>query len=129
MHCPRTAATSPSRPASGARARSCATWRIPRSSGDFGCVSRWQKPTTSSSRWTRRCGPNSTRAYEGADALALLLALRRWNVALIRAVVPAALDKPLTHPERGVMTYKVLLETMAGHDLHHVGQLEKLAGQ
>ena len=69
------------------------------------------------------------RAYDGADALSLLLALRRWNVSLIRQVVPAALDKPLTHPERGPMTYRVLLETMAGHDLHHVAQLEKLTGQ
>jgi len=66
------------------------------------------------------------RVYDGNDALAVLLALRRWNVALIRAQVPAALDKPLTHPERGEMTFKVLLETMAGHDIHHVAHLERV---
>jgi hypothetical protein len=32
-----------------------------------------------------------------------------------------------THPERGTMTFWTIVETMAGHDLHHLPQLERLA--
>jgi hypothetical protein len=39
------------------------------------------------------------------------------------------LSKPLTHPERGTMTFQVLIETMAGHDLNHLGQMEAIAGR
>jgi hypothetical protein len=31
-------------------------------------------------------------------------------------------------PERGAMTFLTIVETMAGHDLNHLGQLRKLAG-
>ena len=37
------------------------------------------------------------------------------------------MSKPVTHPERGTMTFQTLLETMAGHDLNHLQQLETLA--
>jgi hypothetical protein len=31
------------------------------------------------------------------------------------------------HPERGEMTFDTIVETMAGHDLNHVKQLEEIA--
>ena len=65
--------------------------------------------------------------YEVGPALAVFAAVRRWNLELIRKVPPAALSKPLKHPERGEMTFRVLIETMAGHDLNHLGQLEAIA--
>jgi hypothetical protein len=34
------------------------------------------------------------------------------------------MSKPVTHPERGQMTLRVLIETMAGHDLNHIKQIE-----
>jgi len=46
---------------------------------------------------------------------------------LLKNVPPATFSKPVTHPERGTMTFKVLLETMAGHDLNHLRQLEAIA--
>lgn len=49
------------------------------------------------------------------------------DLKLIRAVTPGALSKPVTHPERGEMTFRVLIETMAGHDLNHLGPLEAFA--
>jgi DinB superfamily len=55
--------------------------------------------------------------------------LRSWNLALIGALRPDAFAKPVSHPERGAMTFQTLLETMAGHDLNHLGQLETIAGQ
>jgi len=34
----------------------------------------------------------------------------------------------MTHPERGTMTFHTVVETMAGHDLNHLGQLHRIAG-
>ncbi|HTS46574.1 MAG TPA: DinB family protein [Bryobacteraceae bacterium] len=69
------------------------------------------------------------RAFDVAGALAVFSAVRNWNLALIRSVVPGALAKPLNHPERGEMTFQVLIETMAGHDLNHIRQIESIAGR
>jgi len=55
--------------------------------------------------------------------------LRNWNLRLIRASLPAAADRKMTHPERGTMTFQTVVETMAGHDLNHLGQLHKIAGK
>jgi hypothetical protein len=30
------------------------------------------------------------------------------------------------HPERGEMTFRVVVETMAGHDLNHLAQLDRI---
>ena len=57
-------------------------------------------------------------------ALAMFAAARRWNAALLETVPPAGFDKKLTHPERGEMTLRTIVETMAGHDLNHLEQLE-----
>ena len=68
-------------------------------------------------------------AFDVAGALAVFSAVRNWNLALLRSVTPGALAKPLNHPERGEMTFQVLLETMAGHDLNHIGQIESIAAK
>jgi uncharacterized damage-inducible protein DinB len=65
--------------------------------------------------------------YEARAALAVFSALREWNLTFIRAVTPKALSKPVSHPERGEMTFKTLIETMAGHDLNHLKPLESFA--
>ena len=62
-------------------------------------------------------------------ALAALSAVRAWNLALIQSVKPADLSKPVTHPERGTMTFQTIVETMAGHDRNHIKQVEAIAGQ
>lgn len=62
-----------------------------------------------------------------SQALNVFSALRGWNLLLIRGALPAAAAKPVTHPERGTMTFLNLVETMAGHDLNHLGQLQRLA--
>ena len=68
------------------------------------------------------------RAYDVETALAAFSALRAWNLQLIRSVVPGALTKPVTHPERGTMTFQTVLETMAGHDLNHLRQVQAAVG-
>ena len=60
------------------------------------------------------------------QALEVFTALRGWNLRLIKRALPDAADRPTTHPERGAMTFLTIVETMAGHDLNHLGQLKKL---
>jgi hypothetical protein len=70
--------------------------------------------------------------YESRDppaALAVFAATRQWNVALIASMTEADLAKKLTHPERGEMTIETVVETMAGHDLNHLAQLERIVAQ
>ncbi len=59
-------------------------------------------------------------------ALEVFSALRGWNLRLIGGALPAAAERPVTHPERGAMTFLTIVETMAGHDLNHLGQLQRL---
>jgi hypothetical protein len=70
--------------------------------------------------------------YKGVNvhqALATFSSLRSWNLRLIEGALPAAAERTMTHPERGTMTFKTVVETMAGHDLNHLGQLRRMAGQ
>ena len=59
------------------------------------------------------------------QALAAFTALRQWNLLLIGTAMPNAANKPVLHPERGTMTFQTIIETMAGHDLNHLAQLQK----
>jgi uncharacterized damage-inducible protein DinB len=63
-----------------------------------------------------------------ASALAAFTALRAWNLELIRKALPAAAERAGNHPERGRVTFQTTVETMAGHDLNHLGQLTSIAG-
>jgi hypothetical protein len=70
--------------------------------------------------------------YEGitaASALETFSALRAWNLQLIKTALPAAADRAGIHTERGRVTFQTIIETMAGHDLNHLAQLTKLAGE
>jgi uncharacterized damage-inducible protein DinB len=62
-----------------------------------------------------------------AEALAAYSALRNWNLTFLHKAPPQAAAKQVTHPERGAMTFETIVETMAGHDLNHLGQLRRLA--
>lgn len=65
-------------------------------------------------------------AYDLDSALALFHAARNWNLRLLTTVTEPDRHRPITHPERGTMTFWTLVETMAGHDLNHLQQLERL---
>jgi len=62
-------------------------------------------------------------------ALSAFSALREWDLALISTTPAEGMHKKVTHPERGEMTFGVIVETMAGHDLNHLLQLEAIAGR
>jgi hypothetical protein len=68
--------------------------------------------------------------YHGVSAshaLDVFTTTREWNLRLIKQALPEAAGRPVTHPERGTMTFLTIVETMAGHDLNHLAQLKKLA--
>ena len=67
-------------------------------------------------------------AFDTHTALAVFSAVRDWNVRLISTMTPHHLGKKLTHPERGEMHVALVVETMAGHDLNHIKQIEAIAG-
>jgi len=72
------------------------------------------------------------RNYAGYDAQAAMMTfscVRQWNLMLLRSVLPEVMAKPILHPERGEMTFRELIETIAGHDLNHLAQLEAIALQ
>jgi hypothetical protein len=66
-------------------------------------------------------------AYDAQSALAVFTAVRNFNVKLIESLPADAFSKPVSHPERGTMTFQSIVETMGGHDLNHLGQIEKIA--
>jgi DinB superfamily len=68
-------------------------------------------------------------ALDAQSAIAAFSAARRWNLALLETVSPEEFSKKLSHPERGEMTFQTVVETMGGHDLNHIGQLETIAAQ
>lgn len=58
-----------------------------------------------------------------ADSLRAFAALRESDIALVRSADATTMNKPITHPERGRMTFRTVVETAGGHDLNHLKQL------
>ena len=64
---------------------------------------------------------------EGADARTALDAytmLRRLNLSMWRKLTSEQRDRRFTHPEYGELTVGWIMAQMAGHDIHHLKQLE-----
>jgi hypothetical protein len=66
-------------------------------------------------------------AYQFAPAFALFQAARNWNLLYLNTVSHEDRRRRTTHPERGTMTFWTIVETMAGHDINHLQQIERLA--
>ncbi len=67
--------------------------------------------------------------YDGADpeaTLATFVALREWNVRIWRTLTTADLDRTGLHTERGPESLALLRGLVAGHDLRHRRQIERL---
>jgi uncharacterized damage-inducible protein DinB len=65
-------------------------------------------------------------AYTAALALEVFAAVRNWNAVLIKSLAPQAFSRTVTHPERGAMTLQTVVETMGGHDINHLRQIEAI---
>jgi len=60
-------------------------------------------------------------------ALAAFQSLRRLNLTLYRRIPPELRGRPLPHPELGEISIDWIVQTLAGHDLHHLRHLETIA--
>jgi len=75
-------------------------------------------------KWAVRYG-----GISAAQALEVFKTMRGWNLQLVRNLPPDVYGRKVTHPERGTMTFQTIVETMAGHDLNHLSQLQRIAGE
>jgi len=66
-------------------------------------------------------------AIPGLEAFRGYYGLRQFNLPLFRSLTPADLRRTLTHPEQGPMILAWVLETLAGHERHHLMHLEIIA--
>jgi hypothetical protein len=64
---------------------------------------------------------------DAATALTSYEATRALNLALFRSLTPAQRHTALTHPERGAMDVWEIAASLAGHELHHLAQIEAVA--
>ncbi len=64
-----------------------------------------------------------------AETIERFRLLRRSQLRLFRHASKQDFQRTGFHPERGVVTLRVQLETLAGHDLNHLAQIQRLAAQ
>ena len=67
--------------------------------------------------------------YEKRDArksLALFRAAREANIELLKSLTPEQWKHHGMHAERGVETIEHIVRLMAGHDINHLGQVERI---
>jgi len=61
-------------------------------------------------------------------ALACYVALRRLNLILYGRIAADVRARTFSHPELDEISIDWILQTLAGHDLHHLRQLQLIAG-
>jgi hypothetical protein len=62
----------------------------------------------------------------GRDAVDAFVALARMNAAFYGGLSPQDRETPLSHPEYGALTVDWIIHQAAGHQIHHLKQLEQL---
>ena len=67
------------------------------------------------------------QALDGRAALEAFLALAAMNASLFSSLSPADRETALSHPEYGALTVDWIVHQMAGHQIHHLRQLEAIA--
>lgn len=65
-------------------------------------------------------------AADARVALDVYTTLRRLNVAMFRHLTPDQRAVTFRHPEYGLLTVDWVLAQLAGHDIHHLKQLEAI---
>jgi len=65
-------------------------------------------------------------ALSAREALDAFVAIASMNAAMFRSLSAADRATPFTHPEYGDLTIDWMLHQMAGHQIHHLRQLEQV---
>jgi len=68
-------------------------------------------------------------SIDAATALAAYEGVRAMNLAYFRSLSPEQRATRVTHPERGEIDVWEIAATLAGHELHHLGQIEAVAAR
>ena len=63
----------------------------------------------------------------GRAAADAFVAIARMNLGFFEGLSPAARAAGFTHPEYGKLTVDWVLHQLAGHQIHHIGQLQRVA--
>lgn len=63
---------------------------------------------------------------DGPTALDAYTALRRLNVAMFKGLSPAQRQRTFKHPQYGDLNADWVAAQIAGHDLHHLKQLQTI---
>jgi hypothetical protein len=97
------------------------------------CRARWiafeEQPTLvpfDQEKWSRGWHREKESVEEILERFRLL---RRSQMRLFRSVSGNEWDRTGFHPERGILSLKTQLETLAGHDLNHLEQIHMLAAK
>ncbi len=97
----------------------------------MGCRARWiafEKHPTLVPYDQEKWAAGRAREHEPlSETLERFRLLRRSQLRLFRRASATDLRRTGFHPERGVVTLRVQLETLAGHDLNHLAQIQRLA--
>ena len=65
---------------------------------------------------------------DARTALNAYLTLRQMNLSMWRGLSNEQKNRTFTHPEYGTLNVWWVAAQMAGHDIHHLRQFEKIAG-
>jgi DinB superfamily len=63
---------------------------------------------------------------DARTALGAYMALRKLNVLMFQNLTAAQRTRPFRHPEYGELTPEWVAAQMAGHDIHHLKQLQTI---
>jgi hypothetical protein len=86
------------------------------------CTSPYAAQGFDQNRWIAR-----DHGVSGADALNALVAMSTMNRVLFQSLSDTERATPFTHPEYGSISVDWLIHQMAGHQIHHLRQLEVIA--
>jgi hypothetical protein len=97
------------------------------------CRARWiafeEKPTLVPFDQDKWAAGRSREKEPLAETMERFRLLRKSQVRLFRAVPKQEFGRTGFHPERGAVTLQEQLETLAGHDVNHLLQIQRLAGR
>jgi hypothetical protein len=99
----------------------------------MGCRARWiafeEHPTLVPFDQEKWAAGRAREKETLAETIERFRLLRRSQLRLFRQASAKDLRRTGYHPERGEVTLRVQLETLAGHDLNHLVQIQRLAAQ
>jgi len=69
------------------------------------------------------------QSWDASDALTMFRLLREANLKMFARLTAEEWQRHGAHAERGAMTVRDLATQMAGHDRHHIEQIERILGK